>query len=323
MTTNLIFEDVDDFWDVLVEKIMDGNVIPVIGSDVILEQSSVYRHFIDFLANKEGVTSKPQSFSQLLYDNQYKSDRDNIYSTISRLWKANGNKFQASALLQRILAIEQFPFVITTTSDAIVENTMRTIWGKRHRSVRELIFNNNPKDINTLGDLESITDIEVPTVYYMFGKANNNRPGSFVVTDEDMLAFCKSWLTDGLRPKKLSQVLGNKFLLFFGCNYPDWLIRFIWYSMRESLDKSGMLVNETIDENITEFTNRIHVNIERDPIAVLDKIEERIRNRKQQDKLRRFDQPQKNTDIFISYSRQDEEHAKQLYDALTAQGLNV
>lgn len=322
-SNTLIFEEVDNFWDVLVEKIIDGDVIPVIGSDVVLEESSVYQRFVDFLAQNEGVMSNPKSFSQLLFDENYKSDRDNIYSTISRLWNLNEKLFQPSTLLQRILSIEYFPFVITTTSDTIVESTMRDVWGRRHRSVKSLIFNNNPKEINLLGDIESATDIEHPTVYYMFGKANNNRPGSFVVTDEDMLAFCKSWLTDGVRPKKISQVLGGKFLLFFGCNYPDWLIRFIWYSMRESLDKSGMLVNETIDDNIIEFTNRIHVNIERNPVLVLDEIEERIRNRKQQDQFRRFDRPMKNTDVFISYSRSDEHSARRLYEALIDKGLNV
>lgn len=93
----------------------------------------------------------------------------------------------------------------------------------------------------------------------MFGKANTKIPHRFVVTDEDMLSFCQSWLTEGSRPKILSRVVGGKSLLFLGCNYPDWLVRFIWYSMRNNLDKSGMLVGESFEPSLEDFMKRVHI----------------------------------------------------------------
>ena len=157
----------------------------------------------------------------------------------------------------------------------------------------------------------------------MFGKANSSKLHSFVVTDEDMLSFCQSWLTEDKRPKVLSRILGDKFLLFLGCNYPDWLIRFIWYSMRRNLDKSGMLVDEQLEDTLIDFLNRVHINTQKDPEFVIREIEKRIGERMKLYNIRKFDAPQERTDVFISYSRADERIAEKLYNSLTNKGLNV
>lgn len=311
-------------WDLLVDKIMDGEVIPVIGENIVLEgNSTINKILINHIAKKEGISSNPQSYCQLLFDDDYKSDKDLIYGTLSRLINNNQSKFSPSPLLKRILSIKQFPFVITTTVDYVVENTMKEIWNERERSLKTLIFNNNPKDVLTMGDIGKDADIEIPTIYYMFGKANNSKLHSFVVTDEDMLSFCQSWLTEDKRPKILARVLGDKFLLFLGCNYPDWLIRFIWYSMRRNLDKSGMLVDEQLEDTLIDFLNRVHINTQRDPKFVIDKIESRIEKRMESYNNNKFDAPQDRTDVFISYSRTDERMAEALYNSLTNKGLNV
>ena len=314
----------DIMWDLLVEKIMDGEVIPVIGENIVLEgNSTINKILINHIAKIEGITSDPQSYCQLLFDDHYKSDRDLIYGTLSRLISSNQNKFSPSSLLKRLLSIKQFPFVITTTIDYVVENTMKEIWNERERNLKTLIFNNNPKDVLITGDIAKDTDIEIPTVYYMFGKANSSKLHSFVVTDEDMLSFCQSWLTEDKRPKVLSRILGDKFLLFLGCNYPDWLIRFIWYSMRRNLDKSGMLVDEQLEDTLIDFLNRVHINTQKDPEFVIREIEKRIGERMKLYNIRKFDAPQERTDVFISYSRADERIAEKLYNSLTNKGLNV
>ena len=125
----------DIMWDLLVEKIMDGEVIPVIGENIVLEgNSTINKILINHIAKKEGITSDPQSYCQLLFDDHYKSDRDLIYGTLSRLISSNQNKFSPSSLLKRLLSIKQFPFVITTTIDYVVENTMKEIWNERERN---------------------------------------------------------------------------------------------------------------------------------------------------------------------------------------------
>lgn len=323
----IIIEDSNNteeiMWELLVDNIMKGDVIPVIGEKIVMQDRTVNKILIDHLSKKEGVTTNPQTYSQLLYDDNYKTDRDHIYGKLKALIEANQSKFKPSCLLQRILSIQQFPFVITTTIDYTVENTMCQIWKDRERDLKVLYFNNNPAEIQKIGDISKDSDLEIPTIYYMFGKANNSCLHSFVVTDEDMLSFCQSWLTEDKRPKNLAHVLGDKFLLFLGCSYPDWLIRFIWYSMRKELDKSGMLVSADAEETLIAFLNRLHINTQRNPEVVISEIEKRLAQRMKKYNELKFDIPREKTDVFISYSRNDSEKAEELYNALINKGLNV
>lgn len=323
----IIIEDYNNseeiMWELLVDNIMKGDVIPVIGEKIVMQDKTVNKILIDHLSKKEGIVSNPQSYSQLLYDDNYKTDKDHIYGKLAKLIEANQSKFKPSSLLQRVLTIQQFPFVITTTIDYTVENTMRQIWKKRERDLKVLCFNNNPADIEKKGDISKNADFEIPTIYYMFGKANNSCLHSFVVTDEDMLSFCQSWLTEDKRPKNLAHSLGDKFLLFLGCSYPDWLIRFIWYSMRKELDKSGMLVDDGAEDTLIAFLNRLHINTQKNPEIVISEIENRLVQRMKTYNELKFDAPREKTDVFISYSRIDSEKAESLYTALTSKGLNV
>lgn len=320
-------------WELLIDRIMNGEVVPVIGENIVLEGKRTIKNvLINHIAAKEGVSSKPRSFSQLLYDKDFakgeeekekKRKKDEIYGRLSQLIHTNQAKFAPSEMLKRVLSIQQFPFVITTTVDYTVENTMREIWKERERDLKVLVFNNNPKDLSILGDISKESDMEIPTVYYMFGKANSQRLNSFVVTDEDMLSFCQSWLTEDKHPQKLSRVLGDKFLLFLGCNYPDWLVRFIWYSMRQKLDSSGMLVDDEAEDSLIDFLNRVNVNTETNPEFVISEIERRVNKRMIEDNKYRFESPKDRTDVFISYSRADSAITEKLYNALVKKGLNV
>ena len=239
---------------------------------------------------------------------------------MSSLIRANQEGFIPTKILERFLSIEQFPFVITTSVDYTVEETMKRIWAKRGREVRTLVFRN---DASENGDIQSDTDIKKPTVYYMFGKADNNREHSFVLTEEDMLSFCQSWLSDS-HPPLLTKVIGSKYLLFLGVNYPDWLIRFMWFSMRRNLKDSGMLVDHReLESSLMEFFQRVSIRTQMAPDVVIDEIVNRLEVKKREYELKKFDHVHANTDFFISYSRRAAAYAEALYKELTSQGYNV
>lgn len=331
-------EDITDNvnWDLLVHQIINGDVIPVIGEDIVLNGNyTVKQMLIAAMCKKDEINldgkdggehpdrRKEHSYSELIYHPDYTKKRDDIYVRVKNLIDKYQKSFKPSDLLKRILSIKQFPFVITTSVDPVTENAMRRIWEGRNRKVKTLVFTNDPKEVDVKGDIAKESDIDNPTIYYMFGKADTNLPHKFVVTDEDMLSFCQSWLTEGKRPKILSRVIGSKSLLFIGCNYPDWLVRFIWFSMHSDLLKSGMIVGESLEPSLEEFMKRVQIETLRDPKFVISQIEERLAEKLEEMNHTRFDEPVERTDVFISYSRQDEEKARNLYDTLTAIGLNV
>ena len=309
----------EPLWDNLIQQIIDGNVIPVIGADLLTDdQNNPHKVIVTFLANGFQIKSNPNSFSELVYDPDYKKDnkKDSIYYQVNKIFSSA--KFEPSIHLKRLLSIRQFPFVITTSFTPIVEQTMRDIWKDELRVLR---FNNNPSENN---DIKNDTDLRKPTVYYMFGKVGEGAH-KYVLTDTDMLDYVSSWLSNDnkVRPKNLCNELKGKYLLMLGNNYSNWLFRFIWYSMRKSDLGHGMLAYDTMNESLINFLERTETFTKQNTSNVIEQIISRLGKKQEENEKTKFNKPEENVDVFISYSRSDCEIAEKLYKTLTAQGKHV
>ena len=316
-----IFDNNNDepLWDKLIQQIIDGNVIPVIGADLLIDNSSNLHKFImDGLAKTFGVSKQVNSFSELVYAPEYKNKfkLDNIYYQVDKIFAAK--RFPASERLRRLLSIRQFPFIITTSFTPVIEQAMQNIWKDELRVMK---FNNNPSENS---DIKNGADLRKPTIYYMFGKVGAGAH-KYVLTDIDLLDFVSSWLSNDnkARPKNLCNELKDKYLLMLGNTYSDWLFRFIWYSMRKPDLGHGMLAYDTLDESLINFLERTETFTKQNTSDVIDQILVRLDKKLKENEATKFNKPEENMDVFISYSRSDTQVAEQLYKALTAQGKRV
>lgn len=321
----------------MIDAVMDGNVIPVIGPDFLVDEETnadgeihnLHQQIIDILASIYGVESKPKSFSQLVYDKDFlyetNSDSEAIYMLINQILTQaiQENQLKPGKLLQKLLMLRKFPFVITTSFTPMVEMAMREAWPEKE--VRVLQFRNDPSYdlVAGKGDIQSALDMETPTVYYMFGKHCDDR--RYVVTDMDMMDFCRKWIAGGSNvPRVITEVMNKRYLLVLGNNYSDWLFRFIWYSMRPTTDimRSSLMVHDNLAPSLRDFLDRLQTFIEKDPRYVVEEIERRVSERIEQQKNDNTGQ-QYDTDVFLSYSRRDKDTIKKVYDALSGLGLRV
>lgn len=320
-------------WRILFEQIVRGNVIPVIGPDFVhINKKTSIQFLIDVFCNfckiGEGQIT---SFSQLVNDERYLISEINkysdIYSSLVDLINENPKFFcqeEENALLYRFLTIPYFSFVITTTFDPVVENIMRKIHGDR---LRVMCFRN---DASRNDDLMNGEDMRRPTLFYMFGKAER-KEHSFVVTDEDLLQFSQAWLRPNdigckAKPSMISTLLANRYLLVIGQDYQDWLFRFFWYAMKNEnfgKKKSGMLTLNQEDRKLIDFLSRgnAFAHLVPDQEEFVNKLMEGI-----EANANTFEPepvPEEGTDVFISYSRGDNDLVEILYNTLKAKGLNV
>lgn len=319
---DLMFDDnvEEPLWDMLIQKIIDGKVIPVIGPEMLtIKGVDITTYLVDGLGRKLSMKTKPHSFSELVYAPEYKNsygNRDRIYYQIASIFAKK--RFAATALLERFLSIRQFPFIITTSFTPIVEDTMRNIWKDELRVLR---FNNNPKEND---DIRTGADLRKPTIYYMFGKVCDGVK-KYALTDTDMLDYVSSWLSNDnrARPKNLCNELRDKYILMLGNNYSNWLFRFIWYSMRKSNLGHGMLAYDSVDDSLINFLERTETFTKQNTADVIDQIISRLDKKLAENEKTKFNKPEEDIDVFISYSRSDSEVAEYLYDALTKQGKRV
>lgn len=315
-----IFGDFEEpLWDKLIDQIIDGNVIPVIGPDMLIDNSeNLHQVIVDFLARGFRLKSQPKSFSELIFDPDYSARyrKENIYYQVNTIFAKKA--YPPSQRLHRLLRIRQFPFVITTSFTPVVEQAMREVWGDELRVMR---FNNNPAENE---DIISSEDLRKPTIYYMFGKVGDGA-NKYVLTDIDMLSFVSSWLSNDnhARPKNLCGELKSKYLLMLGTDYANWLFRFIWYSMRKEDLGHGMLAYDSLDDALVNFLERTDTFTKKNTSEVIDQIETRLSSKMKERETIKFDRPEENADVFISYSRSDSDVAEKLYNELTASGKKV
>lgn len=308
-------------WDNLINNIAEGNVIPVIGPEFLVDDDdypdtqNAHTILLRELKDYYEVKNTPTNFSELFYDLQ-DTDRRDFYSTLGDIY-AEGFYLKPSQLLKELLSIHQFPFVITTSFTPVVEDAMREIWGD---NLKVMNFLNNPQKND---DIKSDDDLMKPTVFYMFGKVNRSEK-TYVVTDTDMLYFCRSWLSENHRPELLYKVLQNKYLLFLGTNYSDWLCRFVWLSLKTPLDNNpGMMVDDIKTDSLLQFLKRIDAFTQSNPHFVVSEIKRLLVEKFGSDEDILFKNVIQRSDVFISYSRKDSAIAERLYNELTAKGLTV
>lgn len=321
-------------WSELIDAVMEGKVIPVIGADFLVDNDednvgNLHQQIVDILASSFDVKSKPESFSQLVYDKDFlygtNNEKDAVYILINQILNQAIEEGQLSPnkLMMRLLKLRKFPFVITTSFTPVVEMAMREAWPDK--KVRVLQFCNDPNFNRTVGkgDIESELDMNQPTVYYMFGKYSDNK--SYVVTDMDMMEFCKKWISGGSNvPRVLTEVIKKRYLLILGNNYSDWLFRFIWYSMRPTTEtmRSSMMVHDAIEPSLRRFLDRLQTFIEKDPEYVVSEIERKVNERLEHQKGKNTELHFE-TDVFLSYSRRDKEIVDKVYRTLSEAGVRV
>ena len=173
-------------WTELIDAVMEGKVIPVIGADFLIDNNednvgNLHQQIVDALASAYDVKSRPESFSQLAYDKDFlygtNYEVEAIYEKIDELLNQVVDEGQLSPnkLMMKLLKLRKFPFVITTSFTPVVEMAMREAWPDK--KVRVLQFCNDPNFNRTVGkgDIESELDMNLPTVYYMVGKYSDNK----------------------------------------------------------------------------------------------------------------------------------------------------
>lgn len=321
--------DNESVWNKLIEQIRKRNVIPVIGGDVMkIDGVTISEYFASEIATQVfNIQEHISSFNELI-TNRLCTKPELIKILVSEMVDEIPEMYKVSNLIQELLEIKYFNFVITTSFDPIVENTMRKI---HKENLRVLGFYNSPENNE---DISGLYDTISPTLYYLFGKACRDK--DFVLSDRDLLRFTKSWLlpldsSDKAKPKNLSMTLANKYLLVLGNNWQEWFFRFFWYALKDEylLDSNGQKIGmETLEEsndNIIEFLNKSNITPKVTDIKdFIYELKKRIAIAESKDNEEaKFDVPQKNYDVFISYSRADRMIVEKLYDALTTKGVKV
>lgn len=299
-------------WELLLDAINEGKVVPIIGENLISVSTEEGKQPIrEYVLKKlseqfyEGNEVLDFSTIEIIIKNKYGGD---IYYEIYKLLKKVSISLPDSFV--SLFRICHFPLVLTTSYVQGLDQILD-------------IPSTNVKVYNKSSSVDISPDIlsKSSSLYHLFGKISTVAK-SFLVTDDDLLEYLHCWHDTSKRPSKLAEYLSDKFFLILGCNYPNWLFRFFWHSIKnfEISPRSGMQgvvaleQDNTQDKELIGFLSRIRTVAGENAEEFIKEI---IEKRQEQ---RQLDASILDEEIFISYASEDFAIAELIYMQLEELG---
>ena len=226
-----------------------GEYVLVLGEDVILKKE---------YGNGSAKEYINQNLDEWLDENKMpKPTNEFIRKRYLRELLSTGwnNKIdEISESLVKLLKTRFFPLVLTTGFDGYLEELMKNIY---EEDLVVMDFYENKGDLKKNNEFGTLS----PTLYYVFGKAQNSNDLKFAYTDDDSIeALCK-WMGSD-RPQGLIDYIKKKKILVIGGNNKDWYFRFFWWSLRQSsLEReSDVAISLGGGCDLLEFLDRNNIN---------------------------------------------------------------
>lgn len=238
----------DRDWKKLLGRMREGNVVPVVGTQLLLDAdgaSSLYARIATRVlqANGQDVGEQPlPPFRELnavvtrLKALLPAAKAQDLYGDIDdALSELIAEGLAIPTPLKQLAQITDFRLMVTLTPDDLLARALRD----QQRAVHEVVH--APKlatsDGTDIGDWKRQgSPVEL---LYLFGKAAQTP--LFAIHDEDVLEYAHNIISHGSHaPDNFLGALRERDMLLIGCNFPDWLCRFLLRATRkERLAEEG------------------------------------------------------------------------------------
>ena len=333
----------DGAWSQLLALMERGDVVPVVGARLLLDadgKSSLQARVAERLLLDNDVELPAGGLPPFREVNEAvallkgKVDAQDLYYPIYQAMvdlQKQGVKIPRP--LQQLAQITDFRLLITLTPDDLLAQALV----EAKRPYEEVVH--TPKlPTDQVTDLPPDWDPKRSPVQllYLFGKA---APGPlFSIHDEDMLEHAHNVIANGSHvPKAFLGALQDRSLLLIGCNFPDWLSRFMLRATRKGRlavreGRRGWLVEPLGNEDpfigfLGKYSPETSVLSSVDPSQFVDELHRRwwARRTPQGDApaAAQAEPPlPESAMFFISYSRTtDLPYANRLFEALKGLGV--
>lgn len=323
---------IDEFdWDDLLELIAHKKVVPIVGSELLI--------VIDAQSNKKELLYGDQNYMHKEL-NKIKSlqKNDNFYELMEINKKEIPGRIQIVLErvkdkmfldpLKKLAQITDFNYYISTTYDSFFEDTLQAERCEKGEQIRTIDFSIN---INASDDSKKNLETEVPTVFNLMG--SSKKINGFAKTEEEILEHLYSLNEHVNEQSSIAHSLfanvNQKHLLFLGCCFPNWLLRFFIRILTNSRISDAFLTKIIADcrtpndKNLCMFLNHFNSKIypvhDINTVEFVDKLFEKWKLRKSKAHKIKY-----NGVVFLSYSSEDREPlVNELYNKLELEGVNV
>lgn len=307
-------------WNKLLDKIEKEEVILILGDELSMlkiqgKQVLLKDYLLDQLVkvlNEEEVDSSKHlkkedvtSFSDISYEDlgkQWKKIPSDPYMETAEILSNIPSTSYETTILRKLLSIDKFKLILTTSFDNIAYTVLKDLYDKDSLVKLGYIKRTNGQDIS-VGSNKRI-------LYHLFGKSNSELHG-YVLSEDDLLEFIHFWMDQNYRPKELSKQLSDKYILVLGCNYPNWLFRFFFHSLKYTptpkgeCRENGLLADCHLDPELVSFLRRMETSVHEDAVSFIEELYERWEKRTPSNLITKAENKEDEIEAFISYASED------------------
>lgn len=331
----------DTSWRRLFSKIQEGNVVPIIGSRLLVGadgegslQAQIAKRLINDHGKEFGEPPLPpfrelnEAVSRLKGTVDLQKLYDFVHDAIRDITKS-GN-FAVPAPIRQMAQIADLRLFVTLTPDDLLARCLRD-----RCKVNEIVH--SPYLPTSEGeDLPPDWRERPGEVYllYLFGKSRS--APMFAIHDEDVLEYAHNVIAHGSQvPSRFLCELQQRNLLLVGCNFPDWLSRFFLRATNQKrllseTYRSAWLIEQLQPEEgftcfLKSFSKDTEILSESSPVEFVGQLHQRWMAEhgggSHVDSIEDEAVPCE-TLFFISYSRKtDLSRAESLYNVLLGMGV--
>lgn len=322
----------EKIWEILLDAIDQKRVVPIIGDEFFYAtvngtenyKQYILKSLIDKFNPPKELTPDFNMIADLIkVNNQMQSlmgsfsNATSIYYEIDDIVK--NTPVVCDQCLIDFLSSFQFPLILTTSYIPGLETILDV-------NVTIKAYDKTPRiDVGNLSSQSS-------TLYYLFGKCNKANK-TYMVTEDDLLDYMHLWHNIETRPHAISEYLSDKFLLLIGCNYPNWLFRFFWHSIKnfnlmsgnEGLKGvvTGSMLNS--DNELARFLSRVQTHTYANGKMFMTELKDRKRKEvRTKDVDENGAKKQESLyDVFLSYSHKDYDTVTKIAEVFEKFGAKV
>jgi hypothetical protein len=251
------------FWNQLLDLISKGNVVPVVGEELLRlpgepEGVTFYRDLAKRYAAYCGFEVEDEKNMENLSaavcrHRDFQRNPYNVYDDVRETVKEWNPAIPES--LRTLARIRHFNLFVSTTFDDLLERALNEerFGGKEKTEVIAYSPKNVPRDERIASQIATGR----PVIFQCFGTYKKSI--DFALTQGDMVEYVHALQTLNHQPKGIFSELYDRSLLLLGNSFPDWLMRiFLRMARNSSLDyrdvpKQIVVDGQTQNEPLLRF----------------------------------------------------------------------
>lgn len=325
-------------WNRLLTMVGEKRVIPIIGPELLCipwqgkPLARLYDVWGQALAQQLGIDGgQPAEETPLLYRiaNQLSVDPNLPYGGLESLVNevVCERRWPLPEPMRQLAAIRDFSLLVTTTVDHLLEAALAE--GRAQEEPSSIIFRRGGDEESNDLPRDFIPGAR-PTVFHLFGATCVDRD-SFAATEDTLIDFSWALIDQDYAPKRLYDFLRGKTLLLLGCDFPDWLARFLIHALTRRPDAriEVWFVSESRQGGLRDYLRRQRFNVPspQSPVSFVAELHRRWQQRQElhpREGATRSPAPEsKPGAVFISYSRENQAAANVIRAQLEEAGIDT